>query len=158
MFQIPDWTLIAFSTETWPHLQEKWFILIASGLKIDTWEIQMAVERTNFSISAKGLIIYWLWLWPYGGDHRVTISAEEMRNFRIFFFELFRTLINKKSFYHIVSHLFELFVGVFTNTSSVWLYRAHVLNRPVQKDIFKISQRSPGHFNITFLQETQFIF
>ena len=44
----------------------------------------MTVERTNFSISAKGLIIYWLWLRPRGGDHKVTISAKEMRNVQNF--------------------------------------------------------------------------
>ena len=136
MFQIPDWTLIAFSTETWPHLQEKWFILIASGLKIDTWEIQMTVERTNFSISAKGLIIYWLWLPPHGGDHKVTISAQEMRNFRIFF--------------RIISHIDQQKVTLPHCTIFVWVVcgsvyqynicliaHSYTLNRSVQKDIFQ---------------------
>ena len=98
MSQIPDSTLITFSTETWPHLQEKWFILIASGLEIDTWEIQMTVERTNFSISAKGLIIYWLWLRPHRGDHKVTISVKEIRNVQNFLPNYFAHWTTKSRF------------------------------------------------------------
>ena len=136
MFQIPDWTLIAFSTETWPHLQEKWFILIASGLKIDTWEIQMTVERTNFSISAKGLIIYWLWLLPHGGDHKVTISAEEMRNFRIFF-RIISYIDQQKV---ILPHC-TIFASVVCGSVHQYFIRliahSHALHRSIQKDIFQ---------------------